>query len=57
MDVHLAYKINVTAFALLSSLSQTDVQSEWEKAIQTLRRDGARPKEVCPFLRVFRLYA
>ena len=40
------YQISVTAFAPSSTLSSTDAQSEWEKALNHLRRDGARAKEV-----------
>lgn len=39
-------KITVTALAPSSSLTHHEAQTEWEKASQFLRRDGARPKEV-----------
>ena len=45
------WQINVTALTPLSSLSATEAQKEWEKAIHDLRKDGARPREVLsPYL-------
>lgn len=40
-----SHKISVTALAPSSSLSATDAQAEWDKALHHLRRDGARAKE------------
>ncbi|KAG6854767.1 hypothetical protein C0991_001194 [Blastosporella zonata] len=40
-----AHKISVFALSPLPELSPTEAQAEWDKALQHLRRDGARPKE------------
>ncbi|KAL4241904.1 hypothetical protein ABKN59_000448 [Abortiporus biennis] len=39
------HRITVTALAPAPSLSPTEAQAEWQKAMHLLRRDGARPKE------------
>ncbi|KAF9782829.1 hypothetical protein BJ322DRAFT_1072911 [Thelephora terrestris] len=39
------HKIAVTALSPTPSLMHHEAQVEWEKALQVLRRDGARPKE------------
>lgn len=39
-------QITVTALSPLSSLSAPEAQHEWDEALHSLRRDGARPKEV-----------
>jgi putative alpha-1,2-mannosidase len=39
----------VTALSPVASPTQPEAQMEWEKAVQSLRRDGARPKEVHSF--------
>lgn len=42
-------KITVTVLSPVASLTHHEAQMEWEKAVQALRRDGARPKEVYSF--------
>ncbi|KAF9646031.1 hypothetical protein BDM02DRAFT_3148177 [Thelephora ganbajun] len=39
------HKVTVTALSPAGSLTHPEAQVEWEKAVQVLRRDGARPKE------------
>ena len=43
---HGSRKIAVTALSPASSLTHHEAQLEWEKAVQVLRRDDARPREV-----------
>jgi len=43
---HDSRKIAVTALSPASSLTHHEAQLEWEKAVQVLRRDDARPREV-----------
>ena len=37
----------MTVLRPMSSLSAIEAQAEWDKATRELRKDGARPKEVC----------
>jgi hypothetical protein len=48
IDKLIRTKITVTALSPLPSLTASEAQAEWESALHHLRRDGARPNEVCP---------
>ncbi|KDQ64523.1 hypothetical protein JAAARDRAFT_187846 [Jaapia argillacea MUCL 33604] len=39
------HKITVTALSISTSLTGHDARQEWDKALHSLRRDGARPKD------------